>query len=162
MIMSGDLADLNQWNAYAYARNAPEGLLRAIERHDRRSGPLQPVRQLHAQHAFKHARISVELPLRGRRQCASTPTSRIGASTPRSASRQRDDEYSLNYTSQHGEKGAPLQRRSSDRAGIFPRQQPPLLGLAELGRSRRCQSFTKTQLGASLVRKDERLLQQVR
>ena len=64
VIISGDLADLNQWNAYA-CRNPAEGLLRAIEWHDRRSVPLQPVRQLHAQHAFKHARISVELPLRG-------------------------------------------------------------------------------------------------
>ncbi len=85
VIMSGDLADLNQWNAYAYAGTRQKGYYAQLsgtivgQYHCRIASclPAQPTRTV----------IFRVTPMR-MAACVSTPTSRTGASTPRPASRR--------------------------------------------------------------------------
>jgi iron complex outermembrane recepter protein len=108
VIMSGDLADLNQWSSYAYAGTRQKGYNAQV------SGTMADQDHFNVSDSFTPSTRSNALGFQsnlpyeddGLREHSNFEDWRVNAKagiTPNST-----DEYSLNYTSQHGEKGAPL------------------------------------------------------
>jgi iron complex outermembrane receptor protein len=108
VIMSGDLADLNQWSSYAYAGTRQKGYYAQV------SGTMADQYHFNMSDSFTPSTRSNTLGFQsnfpyedgGLREHSNFEDWRVNAKagiTPNST-----DEYSLNYTSQHGEKGAPL------------------------------------------------------
>jgi iron complex outermembrane recepter protein len=108
VIMSGDLADLNQWSSYAYAGTRQKGYYGQV------SGTIVDQYHFNMSDGFVPSTTSntngfqTNFPYEdgGLREHSNFEDWRVNAKagiTPNST-----DEYSLNYTTQHGEKGAPL------------------------------------------------------
>jgi hypothetical protein len=144
--MSGDLADLNQWNAYAYAGTRQKGYYAQL------SGTIVDQYHFNLSDNFTPSTRSNTLGFQsnfpyedgGLREHSNFEDWRVNAKagiTPNST-----DEYSLNYTSQHGEKGArsaSIVRSCRDISSATT----AATGIGRSGTSRRCPSSRRRRWG---------------
>ena len=140
VIMSGDLADLNQWNAYAYGGTRQRGYYAQL------SGTIVDQYHFNLSDSFVPASAANTngyipgYPYEdgGLRVHSNFEDWRINAKagiTPNST-----DEYSINYTTQYGEKGAPL---SADRQIVLGYFNGAVSGIGPSTTSRPFRSFQR-------------------
>ena len=144
-------------------RHAPEGLLRAGQRHDRRPGPLRPVRATSRQsRASALPAHSASVTPTRTAATATTRTSTTGASTPRSASRRTPPTSTASTTpSRRATRARRCTSTGRSCRVSSSSNNERLLGLADWDIST-LSWLSKTQARRCLLHKDERVLQHLR